>query len=207
MSGVDVAFVVASLGAVGAAALAVTRRNPVHSAAWMMAALFAVAVVFLLLHSAFLAAIQVLLYAGAILVLFVFVIMLLNPGPEQLSTDRPPAWLRLLAGIGAAGLLGAIAAAIWTAPEPFAGASFGAPAAARPPEEFGEPAWFGRTVYDAYLLAFELVSLLVMAAVAGAVVLSKRKIEGARDAEPAPEEAPTPFPVREREAEPRVHAR
>lgn len=217
MTGIDLAFGAASLVAVGSAALAVTRRNPVYSAAWMMSALFALAVIFALLESQFLAVVQVLLYAGAILVLFVFVIMLLNPDKKALAQDRPPGWLRALAGVFSAAILVAIARGIFGS-EGAAGAAFSAPGAPRPHAGFGEIEWFGRTLYDTDLLAFELVSLLIMAAIAGAVFLGKRRLEGAGERGEDEEEREAPGsraaagtgPLREpaRPAEEiRVHAR
>jgi NADH-quinone oxidoreductase subunit J len=185
MSGLDVLFVLASIVTVGSAVLVVTRRNPVYSAAWMMASLFGAAVVYLLLHSSFVFVIQVLLYAGAILVLFLFVIMLLNPGPEDLRAERAPALQRgiawalalllfvLVAGAVGAGRLGSLPA-------------FSDPAAARPAADFGTTAYFGRTIYDAYLVPFEVISLLIVAAIAGVVVLAKRRIEEAEVEEGAP---------------------
>jgi NADH-quinone oxidoreductase subunit J len=184
VTGLDLLFLGASAIAAGASALVVTRRNPIHSAAWMMAALFAVAVVFLLLHATFAAVIQVLLYAGAILVLFLFVIMLLNPGPEEAAAERVPAAGRVLAGVFAVMLLAAIAASL-TSSGLGALAPFSAGDAPQPPAEFGTTAWFGGTVYDEYLLAFEAISLLIMAAIAGTIVLAKRRVDGDEEEAPA----------------------
>lgn len=197
----DILFTAASIVAVAAAWLVVTRRNPVYSAAWMMAALFAVAVVFLLLHSSFAAVIQVLLYAGAILVLFLFVIMLLNPGPEEAGRDRPRGLESGLAAVLAVAFVIAIAGAIGGSHlglvAPFS--EEGAPA---PPDDFGTTNYFGHTVYDQYLLPFEAISLLVMVAIAGAVLLGKRNL-GEREEKPlAP---PKAVDRAQRELEEMVH--
>lgn len=188
MTVADGVFLVASIVAAWSAALVVTRRNPVYGAAWMMVALFAVAVVFLLLHSPFAAVIQVLLYAGAILVLFLFVIMLVNPSPEDLALERPPRVVRL-AGLGfAVALGGVLAAAILSSPIG-GGLAFSAENAPRPPVEFGEPEWFGRTLYDTYLLAFEMISVLIMVAIAGVVAVAKKDLGAERPAKQARLEA------------------
>ena len=177
MNGLDATFVLASVLAAGSSALVVTRRNPIYSAAWMMVALFAIAIIFLVLASPFIAVIQVLLYAGAILVLFVFVIMLLNPGREALTLDRPPAWIRGLGAAFAAALLLVLAGGIF-ASDLGAVPAFSAQGAAAPPAGFGETEWFGATVYDQYLLVFEMISLLIMAAISAVVVIAKRRLPG-----------------------------
>ncbi len=185
MNGMDLAFVIASAIATTSGLLAVTRRNPVYSAVWMMLTMFSVAVIFLLLHSTFLFATQILLYAGAILVLFVFVIMLLNPGPAELAMDRPPAWLRGGAAAFAAVLFVVIARAVYTG-EVASGPAFSAPDA-RPPEPpiFGDTDWFGDTIYVRYVVAFEMISVLIMASIAAVVLLAKRRLE-ADDADRPP---------------------
>jgi NADH-quinone oxidoreductase subunit J len=173
---IDVLFVIASAIAIASSWLVVTRRNPVYGAAWMMAALFSLAVVFLLLESSFLAVIQVLLYAGAILVLFLFVIMLLNPAPEELLQDRSPLIERAAAAILAATLLIVVVGALAAGGVHDVPAFTAEGAAAVVPADFGTTPYFGRTIYDRYLLAFEAISLLVMAAIAGAVLLAKRQL-------------------------------
>jgi NADH-quinone oxidoreductase subunit J len=194
MTGPDVVFGLASAAAVASTVLAVTRRNPVYSAAWMMVSLFAVAVVYLLLHSSFLFVVQVLLYAGAILVLFVFVIMLLNPGPQDLEGDSPPSWVR--------GAAAAFAVALFVA---VARATILSDAAHQPPfsEEdaqrlddlgFGTTQWVGTTLYDRYLVQFEMISLLIVAAIAAVIVLAKRSL-GARDEAPQVEAKGTGTPL------------
>ncbi|GIW73052.1 MAG: hypothetical protein KatS3mg102_2594 [Planctomycetota bacterium] len=168
----DVLFLVAAASAVFCSLMVVSRRNPIYSAAWMMGALASVAVVFALLQATFLAVIQVLLYAGAIMVLFLFVIMLLNPTPADLAREDVPAGQRVLATALAAVLLGVLG---WV----FLG---GEPAAAPPfadrpaPVGFGDTAYFGSTIYDEYLVAFELISLVILAAIAAVVLVGKRRL-------------------------------
>ena len=98
MTGVDVAFWVLALGAVVASLLVVTNRNPVASVLFLVVAFFCLAGLFVTLHAHFLAAIQVIVYAGAIMVLFLFVVMLLDLGrPQWFDVAGLP--LKVLAGI------------------------------------------------------------------------------------------------------------
>jgi NADH-quinone oxidoreductase subunit J len=181
MTGPDAVFALASAAAVASTVLAVTRKNPVYSAAWMMASLFAVAVVYLLLHATFLFVVQVLLYAGAILVLFVFVIMLLNPGPQDLEGDRPPPWVRMAAAVFAAALFVALARA--TIYDVAATPAFTASESQTLDDiRFGSTEWIGATLYDRYLVAFEAISLLVVAAMAAVILLAKKRLEPAEEA-------------------------
>ncbi|HEY9382694.1 MAG TPA: NADH-quinone oxidoreductase subunit J, partial [Gemmatimonadales bacterium] len=83
--------------AVVAALLCILQRNPVASALWLVATMFSLAAIYVLLHAQFIAAIQVLVYAGAVMVLFLFVIMLLNLGRDASDLRGPPARLAAVA--------------------------------------------------------------------------------------------------------------
>jgi NADH-quinone oxidoreductase subunit J len=149
---------------VGGAIMVVTRKHPMASALYLILTLFAVAALFVLRQAHFLAAIQVIVYAGAIVVLFVFVIMLVNVPEDKLPTERTTA-LRVL-GVVAAGLLileGAVLAR-----------RFGIPAG--PAADAGSVQAVGKALFTDYLLAFELTSVLLLAAVIGAIALAKKKI-------------------------------
>jgi NADH-quinone oxidoreductase subunit J len=162
-----VAAVVILAGALGV----VFARNPVHSALMLVMTLFGVAVLFVEQNAQFLAAVQVIVYAGAIVVLFLFVIMLIgvdreeNIDAEPLRGQRPAA-----IGIGILMLfllwfLGNSSA--WTSGTPAV-----APAAAAPKMENVEE--LGRVLYTTYLLAFEVTGILLVIAVVGAVVLARK---------------------------------
>jgi NADH-quinone oxidoreductase subunit J len=159
--------------AIVSAASCVTRRNPVASALWLVVTLFSLAALFVLLDAQFLAVLQVLVYAGAIMVLFLFVIMLLNLGRAGPTDLKGPIGLGigvLLAGLLLVQLLvlrqstslPALAPAAGVPPRAAAGAGI-VPALARP-------------LFTVYLVPFELTSLLLLAAIVGAVVLAKRKL-------------------------------
>jgi len=159
--------------AVLAAALCITRRNPVASALWLVVTLFALAALFVLLDAQFIAVLQVLVYAGAIMVLFLFVIMLLNLGRPGPSDVKGPAGLAL--GVLLAGLLLLqLRALTRTAPPAAIQLPEGAMAALQ--REQGLVGAVAGPLFGAYLVPFEITSLLLLAAIVGAVVLAKRRL-------------------------------
>ena len=166
-----------SLGAflVLAALLVVTafgvilQRHPVRSALSLVATLFLLAVMFVFLDAHLVALLQIIVYAGAIMVLFLFVIMLLNLQTEPREAGR---WgLRLtaaLAGSLIAVHLVELARAKGTAAGPGMGGAV--------PPDFGVTAALGEQLFTRYLLPFEITSVLLLVAIIGAVVLAKRTI-------------------------------
>jgi NADH-quinone oxidoreductase subunit J len=159
-----VAFVLLAIVAVGAAGGLVFRRNPIHAALLLVINLGSLAAFYLMLGFEFLAFAQIIVYAGAIMVLFVFAIMVLIPGKEETGPDARRRW-RLLAGpLGVALLLelGLLVAAR-------AGAPSAAPAAA-PGFEASMV-----TLFTDYLLPFELTSVLLLAAMVGVLLLARRR--------------------------------
>jgi NADH-quinone oxidoreductase subunit J len=170
----DVIFWVFSGVAVLGGVMCITRRNPVHSALWLVVTLFAMAGLFVLLDAQFLAVLQVIVYAGAIMVLFLFVIMLLNLGRVSVATDIKGGVGKLVATLLAGGF----------ALQLLAVARLGPPEALRMPagsmealqREEGLVAVVGRALYGDYLVPFEITSVLLLAAIVGAVVLAKRRL-------------------------------
>lgn len=143
----------------------VLHRNPVYSALALVFTLFQVAIIFLALDAFLIAFLQVIVYAGAIVVLFLFVIMLLAVEPEEPLAGQLP--LRISAGILCL-LLFIELATLTTLP----GISN---LAAPMPEGFGQTAAVARQLFSAYMLPFELTSVLLLVAVVGAVVMARRK--------------------------------
>lgn len=144
----------------------VLARNPINGAMALVGSFFALAGLFLLLDAQLIAALQVLVYAGAIMVLFLFVIMLLNLGPRDLG---PPRF-----GIGkAVGLLAVAATGAYLLKVvlPF---ERGPTSPVDP--GFGTVASVGRLLYQQYTLPFEVVSLLLLTAILAAVVVAKGRI-------------------------------
>jgi len=152
--------------------LCITRKNPVGSALWLVVTLFALAAMYVLLDAQFIAALQVLVYAGAIMVLFLFVIMLLNlgrPGPSDIKGPVGMGIATLLAGT----LLLQLRVLGQAAPPEAIQLPAGAMAAL---QQQGMVAAVAGPLFDAYLIPFEITSLLLLAAIVGAVVLAKRKL-------------------------------
>jgi NADH-quinone oxidoreductase subunit J len=161
--------------AIVSAASCVTRRNPVASALWLVVTLFSLAALFVLLDAQFLAVLQVLVYAGAIMVLFLFVIMLLNlgrAGPTDLKGPIGLALGVLLAGLLLVQLL--VVRQSGSVPGPGGTAGAGTPPGAAAAGGI-VPAIAG-PLFTVYLVPFELTSLLLLAAMVGVVVLAKRKL-------------------------------
>ncbi len=159
--------------AVGSAALCISRRSPVASALWLVMTLFALAALFVILDAQFIGVLQVLVYAGAIMVLFLFVIMLLNlgrGGPTDLKGPLGLVVAALLAGTLFVQLRSLSAA--------------GPPSEIRLPEgamaalqrEQGMVQTVAQPLFSDYLIPFEITSILLLAAIVGAVVLAKRKL-------------------------------
>ena len=154
--------------AIIAALSVVVQRTPVYSALSLIVVLCSLAVVYLLLDAEFMAVIQVIVYAGAIMVLFVFVIMLLNAGHETPSHKSHIAkWL-------GAPLIGAILWALLMIIE----YQFPSSAGPLPAAIDGSPAAIGNLLFKGahnYVLPFEVTSILILVAVLGAVVLAKKE--------------------------------
>ena len=153
------------VGAVGV----VTSRNPVHAALSLVLTLFGVAVLFIEQEADFLAAVQIIVYAGAIVVLFLFVIMFLgvdreeNVAAERLRGQRPLAVALVLMGVTGLLLLGQVSK--WTTGQhSVSGSDTGAP----------NVNLIGKSLYTTYLFPFEATSALLIIAVVGAVVLARR---------------------------------
>ena len=149
----------------------VVARNPLHGALSLIGSFFAMACLYALLGAHMLAAIQVLVYAGAVMVLFVFVIMLLNIKDEELGQSRITT-MKVLAGgglvTGGIALGGAIIRAVNSLPALNVDMAKDA--------GFGTVAAVGKAIYGPYLLPFEVTSLLLLVSIVAAVVVAKAKI-------------------------------
>jgi NADH-quinone oxidoreductase subunit J len=156
-------WILASLTIAGAL-VTVLHRNPVYSALALVFTLFQVAIIFLALDAYLIAFLQVLVYAGAIVVLFLFVIMLLALEPEEPLAGHLP--LRVTGALLSIVLAAELGALILTS---------GKVASGPMPDGFGETASVAERLFTAYLLPFELTSVLLLAAVVGAVVMARRK--------------------------------
>jgi NADH-quinone oxidoreductase subunit J len=164
--------------AIASALAFVTRRSPVAAVLWLVSTMFSLAAMYVMLDAPFIGAIQVLVYAGAIMVVFLFVIMLLNLGrPTELADARGLGW-RLAAG--AVGL--AILAQIFAMTRPAVAERYRIAEGqlARQVAERGVIAPIAEPLFNEYLLAFEVTSVLLLVAIVGAVVLGKPRGSVAR---------------------------
>ena len=168
-----IVFYAASILAIASALLCITRKSPVASALWLVNLLFNLSVVYVLLDAQFIAVLQVLVYAGAIMVLFLFVIMLLNLGRAGPTDLKGP--LGLIVGVLlAGGLLVQLLGLRQAAPAP--GLVLAPGVLARTAAEQGMVPAVARPLFGTYLVPFEITSILLLAAMVGAVVLAKRKL-------------------------------
>ena len=158
-------FYYLAAASIASALLAVTRKSPVHSMLWVLALFLHVAGIFLLLAAEFLAAVQVIVYAGAILIFYLFVVMLLDLPDEEARPRFGNHW-PFAAAVGLS-----FAALAWVArietPGPERMASAGAP--------LGSLSEVGKALFGPFALPFEIVSLVLLAAIVGAVVLARRR--------------------------------
>jgi NADH-quinone oxidoreductase subunit J len=164
--------------ALASAVAFVTRTSPVPAALWLVNTMFSLAALFVMLDAQFIGVMQVLVYAGAIMVVFLFVVMLLNLGhPSELAAPRGK-WWRLAAGLVGLGLLSEIMVI----------ARAKLPQQLIVPTDFNEQqlqklnavGTIAEPLFRDYILAFELTSVLLLVAIAGAVVLARGRAAGAR---------------------------
>jgi NADH-quinone oxidoreductase subunit J len=163
----ELAFYIASIIAIFTTLMVITRANGVHALLYLIVSLLSVAFIFFMLGAPFMAALEVIIYAGAIMVLFIFVIMMLNLGKKGAKRERqlmsPGMWVG--PGIFALILLGELIYVIQ-------GGEF---------EQFQRqvvgPAAVGESLYHSYVLGVELAALLLMAGIVGAYHLGRRKKE------------------------------
>jgi NADH-quinone oxidoreductase subunit J len=165
-----IVFAIAAIACLGGAVGVIVAKNPVHSALSLVGTLFGVAIHFVNLGAHFLAAVQVVVYAGAIVVLFLFVIMLLGVDKtedlevDSLTGQRPAAAIVGVLGVGLLLLLAVRGVQV----------SSGLPSGTGPLEGKANIALLGEALFTDYVFAFELTSALLVIAVVGAVVLARR---------------------------------
>jgi len=168
-------WIFASLTVLGALAT-ITRRNPVVAVVCLVGTFFALAVNFLLLYAQFLAVIQVMVYAGAIMVLFVFVVMVVS------RAEAEPLW-RVSGPVTKLLALGATVFLLvrgW-----YALSHYRAPQVAPPSGDFGTTAGVGRVLLGDFLFPFEAISILLLVAVVGALVVARQHHDKEKDAKAA----------------------
>ena len=183
----EVVFYIFAGAAVLSAALCILQRNPLSAALWLVSTMFSLAAIYVLLNAQFIAAIQVLVYAGAIMVLFLFVIMLLNLGHAESDLRGPSSIAATLVIVGLLGL--ELFALLRYSPRQLASEFSQWPTYVDPATVFvagqmtqqesatrGVVGAVAAPLFEAYLVPFEITSILLLVAIVGAVVLAKRNI-------------------------------
>lgn len=165
MQATDIFFGAFALLTLVCGVLVILTRNPVNSAMFLVLTIASLAGLFVLLNAFFLAAVQVLVYAGAVMVLFLFVIMLLDLKEEQRRTIRKLSLVLGALAVAAVGLL--LGRAIW-----FSGVGRGLQ-----PQLDGGTAALGERLFQQFVLPFEIVSVLLLVAMVGVVLLSKKELK------------------------------
>jgi NADH-quinone oxidoreductase subunit J len=149
--------------------MVITRKNPVSAVLFLIMAFIAQAILFVQLSALFVAVLQIIVYAGAIMVLFLFIIMLLNLRSDEFGKDEHT-FQRWVAVVFAVALAGEVTLVVVRNAGEVGGVN------ARS-SDFGSVASVGELLFTKYLLPFEATSMLLMAAILGAVVLAKRRLD------------------------------
>ena len=174
----QVLFFIAAIGVIAGAVGVVVLRNPFYAVLALVAHLLSLAVLFLLLRAEFVAAIQVVIYAGAVMVLYVFVVAYVGDQSEPLGERlRNPGAVGSQLRLGGVVLAGALVielliALLGTGLQAINGKGAGYSPG---PETFGTPAYIGKLLLTRFLLAFEVASFLLLVAAVGGVVLARRR--------------------------------
>ena len=165
-----IAFGILSAVALVSGVMVITRRNAVHSVIWLIVALFAVGGIFLLQHAEFLFAVQIILYVGGIMVLFLFVVMLVNLDVALKQAQFNRQWqLGLFTAVLVFAQLAYVIYKI--------GSGMSLPAQPGIPAPAHNTQAIGLALYQTYMLPVEIASLLLLVAMVGAVIMAKRKFE------------------------------
>jgi NADH-quinone oxidoreductase subunit J len=172
----QILFYVLGTLAVVASLLVIGQKNPIHSVLWLILSFGGLSGLYILLDAPFVAVIQIIIYAGAIMVLFLFVVMLLNAGREDTDEDEaspvPMHRSAMRFGVVLSALL--VVELVWALVSAGTlGGVFGAPAAL--PQAVSSVRTIGRALFTDYAFAFEVTSILILVAMVGAVVLARRE--------------------------------
>jgi NADH-quinone oxidoreductase subunit J len=168
MDPLQLVFLAVAVLILGSAIAVVTSRNLIHSALWLVVALFGVAIIFVLLSAGFLAVAQVLIYIGAIAILFIFAAMLTRRVMQDTGPQTNPNWW--LAVVIAALLFGGLAWMLGTW-DGFSAQAPALPTGVDPVQQLGT----ALVNPDAYLIPFEVASVLLLAALVGALVIAREQ--------------------------------
>jgi NADH-quinone oxidoreductase subunit J len=166
----QITFIVLSAVALFSAILVITRRNPVHSAMALIVTLLSIGGFYLLLHAEFVFAVQVILYVGGIMVLYLFVVMLVNLDVAAKQAQFGRQWM-----------LGLFTVAVLSAELGYVfyrqrGSGFQLAPSSAIPAPVGNTQAIGLALYQDYMLPVEIASIMLLVAMVGAVIMAKRKL-------------------------------
>ncbi|MFN2439869.1 MAG: NADH-quinone oxidoreductase subunit J [Chitinophagaceae bacterium] len=164
MSITQILFWVLSVVAIFSALMVVTNKNPVYSVLWLIVTFFTISGHYILLNAQFLAVVNIIVYAGAIMVLFLFVIMLMNLSRE--SDPQKSKWLKLIGAVAGGCLLLVMVAALRNTEQQMTELETG---------DIGLIENLGKVLFNEYVVPFEISSILFLSAMIGAVVIGKRE--------------------------------
>ncbi len=161
-------FFILAAASIISAIIVVTRRSPMMSVVFLVINFIILAIIYLTLQAQFIAVIQVVVYAGAIMVLFLFVVMLLNLGKEEMLTEKITYKKRVAVGLVVVMLVQLVIGILMS------DSKFHQQVAPNA-EQLGTVEGIGRMLFTQYLFPFEITSVLLLAAIIGAVVLAKKR--------------------------------
>jgi len=164
MSITQILFWVLSIVTIFSALMVVTSKNPVYSVLWLIVTFFTISGHYILLNAQFLAVVNIIVYAGAIMVLFLFVIMLMNLGKE--TEPQKSKWLKLIGAVAGGCLLLVIVAALRNTEQQMTELATG---------DIGLIENLGKVLFNEYVVPFEISSILFLSAMVGAVVIGKKE--------------------------------
>jgi len=164
MSITQILFWILSIITVFSALMVVTSNNPVYSVLWLIVTFFTISGHYILLNAQFLALVNIIVYAGAIMVLFLFVIMLMNLGKE--TEPQKSKWLKLIGAVAGGCLLLVMVAALRNTEQQMTELATG---------DIGLIENLGKVLFNEYVVPFEISSILFLSAMIGAVVIGKKE--------------------------------
>jgi NADH-quinone oxidoreductase subunit J len=164
MSITQILFWVLSIVTIFSAMMVVISRNPVYSVLWLIVTFFTISGHYILLNAQFLAVVNIIVYAGAIMVLFLFVIMLMNLGKE--TEPQKSKWLKLIGAVAGGCLLLVMVAALRNTEQQMTELATG---------DIGLIENLGKVLFNEYVVPFEISSILFLSAMIGAVVIGKKE--------------------------------
>ena len=169
-----ISFIVLAIASTATAIGVIAFKNAVHSALSLIVTLLFLAMFYLLLNAMFIAVVQILIYAGAIMVLFLFVVTMLAPDQNEGALQDPIPWQRLVGGILGLVLVGALSYLLFTGAEITGSKATQADSLSRMVASQGNTEAFGLALFHGFLFPFEVTSLLIVVAILGALVFGRR---------------------------------